>query len=670
MLVAGSPHRSDRVVVTDFGLARPIAKVDRSLSTMDTLAAAGTPAYIAPEQLEGHRATPASDIYALGVVIYEMLTGTYPFSGPSPFSLAAQRLTRPPLPPSTYVPDLDKQWEHTVLRCLERDPALRFSSAADVCGALGEAELACPASRLAAAASMTTQALSGAASWMRQRRSLAAASLLAMILVTVGVTISYRATVARSAARAIDKTNTKGSSAIATIRSLAILPFSVRLSETGNHVFSERLREELTIALSRAPELRVLPWNTASYFNRKQVEPLTAGRRLNVRAVVEGEIEAERPDGAFTVHLLDVDSGRSVWSNTYRTVGQVDRILATQIASDIARILDVPISVTSSPDNAKRYTEDVETYVLYKEGRQYWSARNRDGLEKAVARFQQVVKKDPEYALGYAGLADCYYLLGSYNLIPPRRAFPLARTMAARALEIDGTLAEAYTSLAIVKAEYDWDRKGAEAAYKRAIQLNPAYATAHEWYAEFLSASGRFSEAIGESQQAEELDPDSQLIRSARAIVFFFARQYDAAIAQSRKAIDVDPDYPLTYFFLGHSYEQKAMYPEAIDAYREGVRRSGGLGKAYLAHAYAIAGRHDEAMGIVRDLTSTSRTDYVSPYEMALVATGMGDERQAIRWLKQAYVERSSLLLFLNVDPRYDALRMNPEFQALVARVG
>jgi tetratricopeptide (TPR) repeat protein len=317
----------------------------------------------------------------------------------------------------------------------------------------------------------------------------------------------------------------------------------------------------------------------------------------------------------------------------------------------------------------KSYTADPEAYHDYLKGRYYWNKRSEEGLNKGIEYFQQAIKRDPNYALAYAGLADSYSQLGNYGFVLPKEAFPTAKEFALKALEIDDTLAEAHTSLALIKTYYDWDRSGAERELKRAIELNPSYAIAHQWYGETLGIMGRPEEGIVEEKRALELDPLSLLINRDLGDEFYFARQYDQAIEQYWKTLELDPSFIQAHLNLGMAYVQKSMYKEAIAEFeRELVVSPNSTGAlSRLGYAYAVAGRRAEAQKVLDQLSERAKQKYVPGTDMARVYAGLGEKDKAVEWLKKAYEEHS--VANIKMNPVYDPLRSDPRFQDLLRQM-
>jgi TolB-like protein/tetratricopeptide (TPR) repeat protein len=455
-----------------------------------------------------------------------------------------------------------------------------------------------------------------------------------------------------------------------TIRSIVVLPFINLSPDPQNDYFSDGLTEELISAFSKVEGLRVVARSSAFHFRGKGQDLLQIREKLNVQAVVEGSVRTEGNALRITAQLIDTDTGYLLWSETYdREIKDVFTIPA-RICRDIVGAPKTRISGVSARPPVKRYSEDLEAYTLCWRGRYEANKRTLDGVHAAIDYFGKVIAKDPQYALAYTGLADAFILLGSYDVLRPAEAFPKAREAALKALQIDDALSEAHTALAAVKSSYEWDWRGAEAEFKHAIALDPGYTTARIWYAQHLSALGRHTEAFEQLRQALEVDPLSSTVNYVLAFTYYLAREYDRVIQQCARIQELDSAFPMTPFILGYAYQQKKMHPEAIATFQKGIAAANGHGKRYLGHAFGLAGRREEALVILQELQERSRRQYVSPYDFALVYLGLGDQEQALPWLEQACKERLPWMTDLNVDPRFDDLRVDARFQALVRKIG
>jgi tetratricopeptide (TPR) repeat protein len=319
----------------------------------------------------------------------------------------------------------------------------------------------------------------------------------------------------------------------------------------------------------------------------------------------------------------------------------------------------------------KRYTQNPEAHQLYLKGRYLWNRRIGATLQRAAEYFEQAIEKDPSYALAWTGLADCYAVYSFYGVLPSREAAPKAKEAANKALALDDTLAESHASLAFVKRYYDWDFPGAEREFKRAIELNPNYATAHYWYSNHLDAMGRLDEAIAEAKRAQDADPLSLIATTSVGQAFYFARRYDQAIEQFQKAFEMDPNFPAAHWLVAMAYEQVGRHEEAIAEGRKAVSLSGGAGAlSALGHAYAVSGQRADALKVLVELKDLSKRRYVATFDVALIYIGLGDKAQTLEWLQAAYEDRPLRFVWIKVDPRFDSLRAEPRFQDLLRRMG
>jgi tetratricopeptide (TPR) repeat protein len=369
---------------------------------------------------------------------------------------------------------------------------------------------------------------------------------------------------------------------------------------------------------------------------------------------------------------VDVAADSQRWGRQYSRKFSDIITVQEQIAKEVSERLRLRPTGDEQKKLSKRYTENPEAHQLYLKGRYLWNRRTAQTLERAAAYFQQAIDKDPGYALAWAGLADCYALYSFYGALSPEQAFPKAKGAAAKALEIDDTLAEAHASLVLVKIQYDWDWAGAEREFKRTIELSPNYATAYDYYANDLAAMGRMDEALVVRKRGEEMDPLSLIISSVVGWDLYRARQYDMAIEQLRRTLDMDANFPLAHLFLGLAYEQKGMFEEAIAEFQKASSLSGGepttLGA--LGHAYAVSGRKDRAHNVLVELKQLSRRRYVAPFEIAVIYIGLGEKDLTFEWLERAYRDHSAFLAYLKVDPRFDSLHGDSRYRDLRHRMG
>lgn len=397
------------------------------------------------------------------------------------------------------------------------------------------------------------------------------------------------------------------------------------------------------------------------------------GRELNVHAVVAGRVIQRGETLLIAAELVDAATGSQLWGAQYNRKLQDIFAIQDEIAKEISEKLRLRLTGAAKKRLTKRYTEKSEAYQLYLRGRYHWIKWTQEGFTKGIEYFDQAAQKDSGYALAYSGLADCYALLVWNCYLAPGEGMPKMKAAAARALQLDDALAEAHNSLAAAKWGADWDWPGAEREFKRSITLNPNNSTAYHWYAEYLKTMGRHDEAIAAVQRAQELEPFVPIINVGVGWAFHYARRVDEAIERSESALELDPNFAVAHWVLGLAYKQKGRYQEAISEGERSVTLPGGRSAMHLAslgHTYAMAGKRDEACGVLDELTSMAKDQYVSPHLFAQVHAGLGEKDEALAWLGRTYEERSLWLLYLNIEPTLDPLRSEPRFQELVRRVG
>ncbi|HEU4387775.1 MAG TPA: winged helix-turn-helix domain-containing protein [Blastocatellia bacterium] len=455
-------------------------------------------------------------------------------------------------------------------------------------------------------------------------------------------------------------------------QTLAVLPFKPLAGSQTDEYLGLGIADALISRLSNVRQVMVRPTSAVSRYDRLGPDPLTAGRRLQVESVLDGSIRRAGAKVQVAVQLLNVPTESAVLSQKYE--GQFAEFLGfeDEISERIVDALSIQLSPEERVRLRKRHTESRDAYQEYLKGRYYWSKRSADGVKKGAEHFERAIQLDRYYAMAYAGLADCYSLYSFYSIQPPRNAFPKARAAAATALEIDESLAEAYVSLGYVKLYYDWDWVGAEKEFRRAISLNPNYATARHWYHEFLLSMGWFEEAMVEIKRAYDLDPLSPVINSALVLPLIHAGQYDRAVERIRKVLDLDPDFYRSHLFLGAAYTMKREFSKAVAEFQVAVILSEGSTRALaaLGYGYAISGKKLKAQKVLDDLMQRSQQQYVPPYAMALINAGLGNRDEAFRWLDAAYETRDEWLVRLKVAPELAGLRSDARFVELLRRMG
>jgi DNA-binding winged helix-turn-helix (wHTH) protein/TolB-like protein/Tfp pilus assembly protein PilF len=455
------------------------------------------------------------------------------------------------------------------------------------------------------------------------------------------------------------------------VRSIAVLPFR-SLTNDGEYL-GLGMADALITRLGATRQLPVRSTGAVQRYAVAGVDPLVAGRELQVDAVLEGSIQTAGDRLRTTVRVLHVSDGSTLWSGTFDE--RLTDIFAVQdqVSQRVAEALALQLTEAQKGLLTRRDTSNSEAYQLYLRGRFFWNKRSREGFERGASYFRQAVEKDPAYALAYSGLADSHIGTAFYHYAAPHKVMPLARTAALKALEIDPSLAEAHTSLAHLKANYEWDWGESERLSRRAIALEPGYATGHQWFGiHCLAPRGRLEEAIAETRSARQLEPLSAVFNAFVGATLFFARRYDEAVEEFRKTIEIHPDFGVAHWYLGRAYLQKGRHREALAELREAVTLSGGspLMKGTLGVGHALAGDHAAATGTLSELETLRADSYASALDIAAIHAALGDREQAFRWLGQAEAERSFHLIYLKVWPELDPLRADPRFKALVLRLG
>jgi eukaryotic-like serine/threonine-protein kinase len=639
--------------VLDFGLAkllRPVSEATLTESLTETQAVAGTLPYMAPEQLRGENVDARADIYAVGVVLYEMATGRRPFEATLPTALAADIQHRPPPWPGRFNPNLPPKLEDIILKCLEKEPENRYQSAKEL--AVDLRRLAMPSAVTAAPSALTA--------WRKATRPTAygAAGLLVLVAVLVGLDVGGL------------RERLLGRATAPRIESLAVLPLGNLSGDAQQEYFADGMTEALITDLAKISALRVISRTSMMHYKGTKKTVPEIARELNVDAVVEGSVQRSGDRVRITAELIYATTDRHLWAESYQRDLQDVLALQDEVAQAIASEIKVKLTAQEQRLLASARPVNVEAHELYLKGRYEWNKRRKDSLEKSLQYFQQAINKDPGYALAYAGLADAYNVSGSYDVLSSRESSRRAKAAAEKALEIDHTLAEAHTALAAVKAGGEGDWSGAEQEFRRAIQLSSGYANAHYFYAFFyLSPMGRHEEAITEMRKAAELDPFSLIINANLGRTLYFARRYDQAIEQLSKTLNMDPNFKPARYFLINVYEQKQMYEQAIaEASKLGTRiwaRSADT--TALRRAYALAGVKGYWQS---QLESAKKEAAIHPADVAVICARLEEKDQAFNWLERAYEEQHNFLHLLKVEPAFDTLRSDPRYADLLRRIG
>jgi serine/threonine protein kinase/tetratricopeptide (TPR) repeat protein len=617
-----------RVKILDFGLARWVrdeagGDPTSAPTTPDPTrpgTVLGTVGYMSPEQVRGEPTTGSSDVFAFGCVLYEMLTGRPAFTGATAFERMAAILRDEPPPPSRLAPDVPAELDRIVAACLQKSAARRPGSAGELAAQLRELSSA-GASDPTIAVSMT------------------------------------RAPAPKRGSRK---------------KSLAVLPFVNPAGDPEMEYLSEGITESLINGLSQLRKLRVMARSTMFHY-RGDADPQQLGRDLGVTTVLSGKVAPRGAALSISVELVDASNGWRLWGARY------DRPLADllSVQEEIAREITMNLKLTLEPDQkkrlARRHEVDREAYPLYLKGRYHWNKGTVPGFRKALELFEQAIEKDPTYALAWAGVSDCYAMLGMdrYAAMPPREAYPKAKAAARKALEIDDGLAEGHTSLAYALL-VSWEWADAEKEFRRALELNPDYAQAHHFYGFQLAARGRSEEALTHFRQALEIDPLSLIVNADYAWAFYCAHRYDEAIEQLGKALEMDATFPQIYLWLGLATQASGQLDRSIAAFDEGIRLTHGnptfvAGKGV---SLVLADRREEAEKILAEFEERLKKQYVPMAAMVQMNIALGHTDDAFRWLEKAADYRASFMMPIKVYPFFDPIRSDPRFASLLERYG
>ena len=644
-----------QVKVMDFGLAKEIGegvRADRGGDTRSTLTEpgvlVGTVPYLSPEQVRGDESDGRTDIFSFGTMIYKMITGIQPFAGESDGATISAILTHTPPPLARYAANIPQEMERIQRKCLEKDPRRRYQTANEVSVDLRSLRRALDSSTVAITGELQPS--------INNFRRLVYSAIAITIVVILSASIFYFVFGKKDAGKEIS--------------SVAVLPF-VNLGDPSTEYLSDGITDGLINSLSQLPNLKVIARSSVFRYKGRDADAQTVGQDLKVGAVLTGKVAQLGDILSITAELADARDNSHIWGDQYNEKLSDLFLLHGKISRDISEKLRLRLSGEEQRRLTQPKTENSEAYQLYLKGRFYLNKRTAEAFDKAASFFRDAIDKDNAFALGYAGLAECYALQSNYDLLPPKQGFPKARDAAIRALELDGRLAEAHTSLGIVKMQFDWDWSGASKELTRAIELNPSYTTARQWYVYYLCVMQRLDESIEVSKQAQEIDPLSMNINANVARAFYFSKKYDEAIAECKKAIDMDKSFGVAYVTLGLAYEQKRMYPEAIEAFQKMLLIFDRIPwVASLGHAYAISGKRADALKIIEELKEQSQRRYVSPFHIGAIYNGLGDKDQAFVWFERAYADRSSLLLNLRMEPEFENIRTDPRTVDLLRRIG
>jgi serine/threonine-protein kinase len=668
-----------RVKILDFGLAHvhedisapPVETVLQAPGMTDPGYILGTIGYMSPEQVRAQPLDGRSDIFSLGCVLYEMLTGHRPFLRDTTADTMAAILTEELPELAECGQKIPVDVNHIVRRCLEKNREERFQSARDLAFAL-HASVASSHSGTVVAASKTAAAAAPAppvppSPWPR---TIAVAAGGLLLLAGITVTVLYW-----PGSNVVPPPNwpTKPPAIplAPSIDAIAVLPFVNTTGDSTLDYLSDGIADSLSHSLSQVHTLKVRPSTAAGRYRGRDIDLLDVGRSLQVQAVVTGRFLKQGNDCTIIVELVDARDNSQMWGSQYTRAFTSILPLPEELAVTIAERLRPGLAGDERQRLAKRFTENAEANQLYMLGRYYWNKRTLEGHKKAIESFKKAIEKDPRYALAYSGLADCAVVFVWFNEEPALDIYREARDNAVRALELDDTLAEAHAAMAFVSAYCDWNWAGADSGFRRAIELNPNYATAHQWYGRFLSSLGRHVEALQEVGTAQKLDPSSLIINANLAGALLYAGQKEEALRQALATVQMEPHFPIAHIWLANVYERMGKYDEAIKEFQIALTQYNGLKLlASLGWLYGVSGKTDEARKVLKQLLDErAKGHYLSPATLAGVYAGLGEKDQAFRCLNDACAERDAWLVDLKVDATFEPLRSDPRFAEILKRM-
>jgi serine/threonine-protein kinase len=646
--------KEGNVRIMDFGIARSLeAKGITGAGVM-----IGTPEYMSPEQVEGKDVDQRSDIYSLGVILYEMVTGRVPFEGDTPFTIGMKHKGEEPKDPKELNTQLPDDLSLVILRCLEKDKEKRYQSASEVRSELEHIEKGIP----------STERIVPKRKPITSREITVTFGLKKLFIPALVVALVIAAVVIWQLLRQKEVAPLPSEKP-----SIAVLPFVDLSPQKDQEYFCDGLAEELINRLANIENLRVPARASAFSFKGRDLGIREIGEKLDVETVLDGSVRKAGDKLRITAELVKASDGYPIWSKIYERNIEDTFALQDEISLAIIDSLKIELLGKEKTKLVKRYTENVEAYELYLQGRFFWWKRTEEGLNRALEYFANAIEKDPNYALAHVGLADTYTMLNAYGFLTTQEVLPKIRAEVKKALAIDDKLAEAHTSLGNIKMFYDWDWEGAEKEFRLAIELNPNYSWAYFQYADTLLYTGQFDKALEEIKRAYELDPLNVILNFQIGYVNYYARHYKKAEEALKKVIMMDPNFYAANEQLGIVHLQQSKYNEALAEFQKVINNTKeGLSRAHFGKRFTLAkmGKEDEAERILEELLELLKQVNAPPVGFALVYAALDQKDRAFEWLRKAVEEHDIMLISLKVDPDFDSLRSDPRFIDLLKKMG
>ncbi len=646
-----------RVKILDFGIATfeeraPSSRPAENLT--DSHSVVGTAGYLSPEQIRKKPVDGRSDVFSLGCVIYEMVTGKRAFPAETAPDAIVATLRSEPADPADLVPEIPEDLRLLIVRCLEKNPERRFQSAGDLAFALKVALTGPGAARHSSPS--TTRITAPVSPPHRGRLTARAVGGLALMAAVAAGAIAvglFRARTLRAG-----------------FGSVAVLPFANATGVADDDYLSEGITESLINSVSRVPGIRVLARTTVYRF-REEPDPRKAGRDLAVDAVVTGRVRRQGQDLVVQAELVRVRDGAQIWGDRVTERAGDAAPAAADLALRIARSLQPRLTGAEEKSLGDR-PHDAQAWDLTLRGRYFLNRRRDEDIGRSLDLFQQALARDPNEAAAWLGLADVFNLLGYYGVKAPREVVPKQREAAARAIALDPALSGAHSCLADVRYAYEGDFPGAEREFRLALALNPNDAEAHQWYSNFLSASGRFEESLAEIRKARELDPLSVPINLDSGLAFYWAGDAGRALPELSRALELDPTSPLVHLYMGLALFRTGSHERAMAEWAKAVELSDRSPDALAFWGYGCGrtGRTAEAEGALKELEGQARNRFVSALPFAILTLGLDRKAETLAWLEKAYEERAGRLVYLNVERGFDPLRGEPRFREIVRKMG